>query len=315
MKKVSVFLITYNHERFIAQTIESIVTQQTNFEFELVIGEDCSKDGTRAICERYAAVYPHIINLLASDRNYGPMENAIRVFEACKGEYVALCEGDDYWIDPLKLQKQADFLDAHPDYSWCFGNIEVLDEMNWGLPRERYFPQVDKETVTIADVILTDVSIVPTATLFFRNLLPRPFPDFYRTTFSGDLFLHLYFADKGKGWYFREPLAVYRNHEGGLTKSPAQIEKTYNNIFQFYKTMNEYLGHRYNDLIRQRLFEMTKTRLIYGAREKHGMDKFRHYRKTIPNYFRYSKKLNLKELVYYHLILFFPSLLKKMGKG
>jgi glycosyltransferase involved in cell wall biosynthesis len=314
MKKVSVFLITYNHEKYIAQAIESIVTQKTNFEFEVVIGEDFSKDETRAICERYAAEYPNIINLLPSDKNYGAMENAIRVFAACTGEYVALCEGDDYWIDPYKLQKQADFLDAHPDYSWCFGNIEVLDEMNSGLPRDRYFPTVEKETITIEDIILTDVSIVPTATLFFRNVLPKPFPEFYRTTFSGDLFLHLYFADKGKAKYFKEPLAVYRNHEGGLTKSPAQIEKTYNNIFQFYMTMNEYLGFRYNELIKQRLFEMTKTRLIYGAREKHGLEKFRHYLKTIPNYFRYSKKLDLKELGYYHMILFFPSLLKKMKK-
>lgn len=312
MKKVSVFLITYNHEKYIAQTIESIVSQKTNFDFELVIGEDKSKDNTRAICEQYAAQYPNIINLLPSDKNHGPMENAIRVFEACKGEYIALCEGDDYWIDIYKLQKQADFLDAHPDYSWCFGNIEVLDEMNWGLPPERYFPKVEKETITIEDIILTDVSIVPTATLFFRNQLPKPFPDFYRTTFSGDLFLHLYFADKGKAKYFNEKMAVYRNHEGGLTKSPAQIEKTYNNIFSFYITMNEYLGYSYDSLIKQRLFEMTKTRLIYGAREKKGMDKFRHYMKTIPNYFRYSKKLNIKELLYYHMILFFPSLLKKI---
>ncbi len=314
MKKVSVFLITYNHEKYIAQAIEGVLAQKTNFAFELVIGEDFSKDGTRKICEAYATKYPDIINLLPSDKNYGPMGNAIRVFEACKGEYIALCEGDDYWTDQLKLQKQVDFMDMHPDYSMCFSDIEVIDEMNWGLPDERYFPKVEKDTLGIEDFILTDVSIVPTATLLFRNLLPRPFPDFYYTTFSGDLFLHLFFADKGKAKHFKEKMAVYRNHEGGLTKSPEQIEKTYNNIFGFYITMNEYLGFKYDGLIRQRLFEMTKTRLIYGAREKKGMDKFRHYLKTIPNYFRYSKKMDIKELVYYHMILFFPSLLKKMKK-
>ncbi len=314
MKKVSVFLITYNHEKYIAQTIESIVTQKVNFDFEVIIGEDYSKDNTRNICEQYATQYPHIINLLPSEKNHGPMENALRVFAACTGDYVAMCEGDDYWTDPYKLQKQADFLDVQPDYSWSFGNIEVLDEMNWGLPRDRYFPAIIKDTITIEDIILTDVSIVPTATLFFRNILPKPFPEFYRTAFSGDLFLHLYFADKGRGKYFHEKMAVYRNHEGGLTKSPAQIEKTYNNIFNFYITMNEYLGFRYNDLIRQRLLEMTKTRLIYGAREKQGMEKVKHYFKTMPNYFRYSKKVNLKEVLYYHLILFVPSLLKQLKK-
>ena len=312
MKKVSVFLITYNHEAFIAQAIESIVTQQANFDFELVIGEDCSKDKTRAICEEYAAKYPDIINPLPSERNYGPMANTIRTFQACKGEYIALCEGDDYWAIPNKLQQQADFLDAHPDYTMCFSDTQIIDEMGWGLPDERYFPKIEKETITIKDIILSDVSLIPTATMLFRNILPNPFPDFYYTTFSGDLFLHLFLADKGKAKYFNIKMAAYRNHAGGLTKSPEQIEKTYNNIFGFYITMNEYLGYRYDGLMRQRLFEMAKTRLIYGSREKKGMAKLKHYFKTMPNYIKYSKGFNLKEFMYYHAMLFFPSLLRKI---
>src|SRR6516164_8232942 len=120
MKTVSVFMITYNHGKYISEAIESIVSQKTNFEFELVIGEDCGPDDTRAICEQYAAKYPDIINLLPSDKNYGPMGNTIRVMYACTGKYVALCEGDDYWTDPYKLQKQVDFLEANPDFSICF---------------------------------------------------------------------------------------------------------------------------------------------------------------------------------------------------
>jgi glycosyltransferase involved in cell wall biosynthesis len=307
-------MIAYNHEKYIATAIESIVTQKVNFDVELVIGEDFSKDGTRAICEEYAARYPGIINLLPSDKNYGPMGNTIRTLYACKGEYIALCEGDDYWLDNEKLQKQADFLDTNPEYTICFSDVKVVDEMGWNLPDERYFPKIEKDTITMEDIILSDVSLIPTATMFFRNILPNPFPDFYYHTFSGDLFLHLFLADKGKAKYLNYKSAVYRNHEGGLTKSPAQIEKTYNNIFHFYITVNKYFNFKYDRLIRQRLFEMTKTRLIYGARKKHGMGKVKHYFKTMPNYFRYSKGLNLKEVVYYHMILFFPSLLKKVKR-
>jgi len=314
MKKVSVFLITYNHEKYIGTAIESIVSQNVNFDFELVIGEDYSKDKTRAICEQYAAKYPSIINLLPSDKNYGPMGNTIRTLYACTGTYIALCEGDDYWTDNNKLQKQADFLDANPDYSMCFSEVQVIDEMGWQLPDERYFPKIGKDTITMEDIILSDVSLIPTATIFFRNLLPNPFPDFYYHTFSGDLFLHLLLADKGKAKYMHEKLAVYRNHEGGLTKSPAQIEKTLNNIFQFYVTVNEYFNYKYDALIRKRLFEMSKTRLIYGSREKKGLEKIKYYFKEMPRYLKYSDKINFKELAYYNLILFFPSLLKRLKK-
>jgi len=314
MKKVSVFLICYDHEKYIAKAIESIVTQKVNFDFELVIGEDFSKDNTRGVCEQYAALYPAIIKLLPSDKNYGPMGNTIRTLYACTGEYIAMCEGDDYWTDPHKLQKQANFLDANLDYSMCFSDTEIVDEMGWNLPDEKYFPKIQKDTITIEDIILSDVSLIPTATLFFRNLLPNPFPDFYYHTFSGDLFLHLLLAEKGKAKYFDYKTAAYRNHSGGLTKSPTQIEKTYNSIFQFYIDVNKYFNFKYDALIRQRLFEMTKTRLIYGSREKKGLEKIKYYFKTMPNYIKYSKRINFKELAYYHFILFFPSILKKMKK-
>mgnify|MGYP001248218371 CR=1 FL=1 len=114
---VSVHMITYNHEKYIAQAIEGVLMQKTNFLFELVIGEDCSTDSTRVICKEYADRYPNIIKLLPdAGKNLGMMENAIRTTMACTGKYIALCEGDDYWTDPYKLQKQVDFLEAHNDY-------------------------------------------------------------------------------------------------------------------------------------------------------------------------------------------------------
>lgn len=309
---LSVFLITYNHEQYIAQAIESIVNQQTNFRFQIVIGEDGSTDNTRAICEQYAARYPDIINLLPSDRNYGAMENAIRVFMACTGKYMAFCEGDDYWTVPDKLQKQVDFLEANPDYSMCFTAPKVQDEMGWNLPDEMYFPKLEKDTYTIEDFILADMNMVPTAGLVIRDLLPRPFPEFFRRGIAGDLFTQIYIADKGKAKFLNFISSVYRNHGGGQTKNPAQIEKGQRLLKQFYIDMNEYLGYRYDKVFRQRLLDMSKVALIYGAKEKKGMERVRHYFRSIPDYIKYSERINFKELVYYHMVLFFPSLLKKM---
>ena len=106
---LSIASITYNHEQFIAQAIESWLMQKTSFEIEIIIGEDCSTDNTRAIIEKYRKLHPDLIKLIISESNVGMMPNFIRTLAACRGKYIALCEGDDYWTDPYKLQKQVDF--------------------------------------------------------------------------------------------------------------------------------------------------------------------------------------------------------------
>ena len=117
---LSIVTITYNHEPFIAKTIEGVLMQQVNFRIELIIAEDCSTDGTRAICQQYAEQYPALIRLITSESNVGAIANERRAMQAARGKYIAFCEGDDYWTDPLKLQKQVDFLESHPDYSVTF---------------------------------------------------------------------------------------------------------------------------------------------------------------------------------------------------
>ncbi|RXQ93859.1 glycosyltransferase [Ancylomarina salipaludis] len=116
---VSVHCITYNHAPFIEQCIKGVLMQKTNFKFEFVIGEDCSTDGTRDIIRTYAEKYPQI-KLIISEVNVGGSENSKRTHEACTGKYIAFCEGDDYWIDPYKLQKQVDFLEANEDYGLVY---------------------------------------------------------------------------------------------------------------------------------------------------------------------------------------------------
>lgn len=111
---VSVLMTTYNHERYLARAVESVLAQQTSFAVELVLGEDCSTDGTRALCEAYAAEYPGRVRLVTGSANIGWRANYLRTLEACRGKYVAYCDGDDWWSDPHKLQMQVDLMESDP---------------------------------------------------------------------------------------------------------------------------------------------------------------------------------------------------------
>jgi glycosyltransferase involved in cell wall biosynthesis len=127
---VSVCVVTYNQEQYIAQNLESILAQKTNFPFEIVVGEDVSKDRTRAICQKYAEQYPTVIRLLDTPKNLGAMQNSLRTFRESRGAYIALLEGDDYWIDDKKLQKQVDALEKDSKRTICFTGRKDFDEEN-----------------------------------------------------------------------------------------------------------------------------------------------------------------------------------------
>lgn len=127
---LSVLIITYNHEQYIEQTLESVVTQKTAFPFEIVIGDDASTDGTRSLCEAYIKKYPHLIRLLPATKNLGVVPNYIRTLNACDGKYIAHLDGDDYWIDPNKLQKQVDRLEIDPHLTICYTGRKVYYETN-----------------------------------------------------------------------------------------------------------------------------------------------------------------------------------------
>jgi glycosyltransferase involved in cell wall biosynthesis len=116
---VSICVITYNQENIIGQVLDYILQQQTNFKFEIVIGEDCSQDKTKSICKEFKKNHPESINLLLNEKNLGLIGNFSNVISQCSGKYIAVCAGDDFWINPLKLQKQVDFLNNNPNFSMC----------------------------------------------------------------------------------------------------------------------------------------------------------------------------------------------------
>lgn len=223
---VSVCVLTYQQASYIKECLDGILMQQTDFPFEIILGEDGSTDGTRKICIEYAKKYPEKIRLFLHYRDNnisiaGRMTarfNLLYSLFCSRGRYIAYCEGDDYWIDPKKLQKQIDFLNLNKDYSICFhrvfeqqDNHQVLSKLN-----------PDKEnTYTILD--LANGNLIHTPSVVFRNQLFESFPEWFNKVPVGDYAIHMINAQYGKIKYFPEVMAVYRIHEGGVWSSKSRI--------------------------------------------------------------------------------------------
>jgi glycosyltransferase involved in cell wall biosynthesis len=310
---VDVIVPIYNHEKYLVQTLDSIVSQVTDFPFRVLASDDCSTDNTRDIIRAYAAKYPAIVFPFFHEKNVGPLGNGYSLLSRVTSKYVALCDGDDYWTDLHKLQKQVTFLENNPDFSVCFGKVDVINEGTY--QQNKHSSDVsEKDVYTIADIIESDMHIAPTATMVFRDELPKPIPDFYLTIFSADTFILLMEADKGKAKYMNETFAVYRNHSGGMTKTEKVKMHADYVKFKMYEKVNELLQYKYDHLFRKKLLEMTKVRMIFEAREMSMWNRLKNVTKNTPDYFKYSDGINVKEIIYYTCILFFPSLLKAKQK-
>lgn len=222
-KKISVFVITYNHEKYIGETLEGILKQHVNAEFEIVVGDDFSKDNSRSIILDYAIKYPGKFKLLFYPKNVKAAINQIWVLKNCSGKYIAMCEGDDYWTDPLKLQKQVDFLEANEDYAICFHRIFELAE---GKEPElsNLNSEVEEKTYTIDD--LAKYNFIHTPSVVFRNGLIREFPSWFKDSPVGDYVLHMLNAAHGKIMYLPKPMAVYRRHSDGLWGKKSQLHQS-----------------------------------------------------------------------------------------
>jgi glycosyltransferase involved in cell wall biosynthesis len=177
---VSVHMVTYNHEKYISQSIEGVLSQITDFEFEIVIGEDKSTDGTLLICREYQKKYPKKIRLVERSVNIGSLNNFIDLFNHCNGKYIAICEGDDYWTDPLKLQKQVDILEENFQYAIC--STKVFHEKISGAINKDM--TIMKNEFTLKDVVFSN--LIRTCSVVFRR----------DSLISNDINLSKYIVDK-----------------------------------------------------------------------------------------------------------------------
>lgn len=215
---VSIMCITYNHSKFIAQAIESFLMQKSNFNIEIIIGDDCSNDGTTEIIDQYAAKHPNIKRLF-TEKNMGAIQNVMRGALAAKGKYVATCDGDDYWTDPFKLQKQVDFLESNPEYIIC---THYTKEINADDTEVTYMNCNPKPlSYSFSDLIVNKQYQTSTVTLLYRNLedvRKLYMQNWFLKVNACDKFLKLYSTWKtGKKIYvLPETMSVYRKHSGGI---------------------------------------------------------------------------------------------------
>jgi glycosyltransferase involved in cell wall biosynthesis len=209
-------MITYNHASFIAQAIEGVLMQKCNFPIELIIGEDCSTDKTRQICEQYGEKFSEI-KLLPSNSNLGVSCNFIRTLQACTGKYIAFCEGDDYWTDPYKLQKQVDFFEANPEYGLVHTCFEVRDLNN------NFITTISKERPSgYIFIELQKECIVSTLTTMLRGEIANKLADRIAKEnlwFIMDHWLWKQCAIKWKIHYLPDITAVYHVHPGGISNN------------------------------------------------------------------------------------------------
>lgn len=255
--KVSVCVPTFNHASYIAQMLDGALMQKTDFPFEIVIGDDASTDGAQAIIRKYAETYPGIIRAFLHEENQGPQSpkefagrnNVLQLLKACRGEYVAMCEGDDYWTDPYKLQKQADLLDKHPEFAICHHNVMVIYED--GSPERTFNPDNQKAVSTIDD-ILQDRWFMATASWMYRNyFLTEDFAPWHAAAAAGDWALSIQLAAKGEIGYIPEILGIYRKHSAGLSNVHAQTNLNFlKNRKEMFENVNLWLDRKYENTIK-----------------------------------------------------------------
>ena len=248
---VSVLMLTYNHERYIEQAINSVMMQQTDFDYELVIGEDCSTDNTRKIILNIYKNCPEKIKLVITDHNVGVHQNLARTLAACQGKYIAYLDGDDYWTSPNKLQKQVNFLENHPECNICFHNVIVISED--GFTEIRKYVRPDQaEFTSIEDLIKRDY--IPNCSVLFRRSLFSELPAWWYKIPLMDWPLHILNVQHGKIAYIDDIMAAYRKQSTGIYTQLEDIPEIQAEIVT-QQTMNYHLNYRYDAIVKPMINE------------------------------------------------------------
>ncbi len=242
--KLSIWMIVYNHENYLREALDSVFMQQVNFDFEVIIGDDCSSDNSRDIILEYQAKYPEIIFPLIHTENVGVHKNVVLTLRACKGQYIALLEGDDYWTDPNKLQRQVDFLEKNQAFVMSSHNTHDLNEIDPSASRDT---SVWPGDTILLENILEAGWFMRTNSLVFRNNLIAEYPEWFFTHYSTDYMLQILIAKHGPVNFMQEVMAVYRRHEAGISNT--NIEKQigrYWNVVDLLQVMDHYFEGKYH---------------------------------------------------------------------
>jgi glycosyltransferase involved in cell wall biosynthesis len=241
---VSVIIATYNQEAIVGRAIESALRQITDFPVEVVVGEDCSTDNTRAVVSQYAMQYPDRVRVLANPENLFIQRNMVSMMRAAEGRYIAWLDGDDYWTDPAKLQMQVEFLEANPSYSACCHNVRLVTVE--GQTSADCYPGVPAGEKTLEDLIVEN--FVASPSIVFRNRLVDRIPDWYFTDSLTDWPLWMILAQEGPFMHFADVMADYTLQPRSTWSSRGRLYQCEVEI-EFYRRCRTFLPPRYSRLI------------------------------------------------------------------
>ncbi len=254
--KLSIVCLAYNHERFIRDCLDGFVMQKTDFPFEILINDDASTDKTADIIREYEAKYPDLFRCVYQTENQWGKKSVWTdiLFPMVRGKYVALCEGDDYWTDPLKLKKQVEFMEAHPDFSVCFHPVTVHWDDN--SEPDKIFPNEKgrfyKTELTLTDLL--DHNFIQTNSVIYRwRFHHDPLTLMPNDILPGDWFLHLLHAQTGKIAFLPDVMAVYRRNQGGIWSGVAQKPEWFIrcgiSFLRFYLAVQKQFGKNYKEIL------------------------------------------------------------------
>jgi glycosyltransferase involved in cell wall biosynthesis len=260
--RVSVVMLTYNHEPYIRQAIESVLMQHTTFAYELLVSDDRSSDRTPKIVKELEERYPETIRALVRDRNIGMLPNFVTTLAACRGEYVAFLDGDDYWTSSRKLQAQADFLDTCAAFSMCSHPVRIryegdhVRETHWGRRDGRH-------VLTTEDILVS--SLAACSTMFRRRLIPN-FPEWFLSARIGDWPLQVFVSEYGPVGYLEDEMATYRTTASGAWNGLSTSQQLAIKVV-LYEQLNEHLRFKYDRLIRHLISQYSYRLAVLHAKE------------------------------------------------
>lgn len=302
--RVSVFCAAYNHEKYIRKALEGFVMQKTNFAFEVLINDDASTDNTANIIREYEEKYPEIIKpVYQTENQYSQRIPIIKthLLPKAKGEYFAWCEGDDYWTDPYKLQKQIDFLDKNPEYSICVHKVSVNN-----LKNNIIYPWPNIEEArdySLEEIIIGGGSIFETCSLVMRRDVYTSKPSCFNAKGFGDYQWYMYGAICGKCRCLSDNMAVYNLFTAGSwssrTTGNEKLLEYYKELKRMLENVNEYYEHKYSNLISV-VLENTNFQIAYLSNDKEVLKSEKYIKKYKKQLFNERKNkyiLKVKKLL------------------
>lgn len=264
MPKVSILCVTYNHVGMLSKAIDSFLSQKTDFDTEIIIHDDSSTDGTQQIIKQYLQKYPTIIKPIYEELNQvsqGKTRFLDKMFRMSTGEYIALCDGDDYWTDDRKLQKQVDFLDNNKNYALSFHTTSVLQDGK----EIAVFPDVEDKRFTLGRLI--DVNYIQTNTVVYRR---QDYSSLACEAIPNDWYLHLFHARFGKIGFIDEVMAAYRLHTNGIWQRNSKEEHEFwvkygSNHLQMHERVEALFKDQPRYLKAAKKRTIATARIIYGT--------------------------------------------------